>query len=221
MSCGGAHARPRSDAHMVATSSRIFKRIMPFFRTHSPNRATPTARELDSAQVAPACLHPPPRETTCETRPARHDLENTTDILAPQITRSGLAAPPDPRAEHVHSPLLWSSNIFVRCPPARRQAGGQRTSTALEASRGAASSAPRKSRARRARLLPARCRCAATVDPPRLSSTSGQPFSPPATVPPHWPPPPRAAPRPRKVGRVQQEYGAWHRSACDHLPDPT
>ena len=59
--------------------------------------------------------------------------------------------------------------------PLAFQAGGQRTYTALTVSRCAASSTPRKCRARRARHLLARCRCAATVDPPHLSFTSGQP----------------------------------------------
>jgi hypothetical protein len=105
--------RRRSDTHIVARAGRMLKRILPFFCTHSPNRATSTAHELDSAQVTPACLNPPPRDTNCETRPPA-----STGSVDPQIKRFGLAAPPDPRAEHVHSPLLWSSNIFVRCPRA-------------------------------------------------------------------------------------------------------
>jgi hypothetical protein len=141
-------------------------------------RETPPARHHlrdTTCETPPARRHL--RDATCETPPARHHLPDTTDILATQITRSGLAAPPDPRAEHVHSPLLWSSNIFVRCPPARLQAGGQRTYRSLQASRGAASSAPRTCRARRARHVPARCRCAATVDPPRRTFTSEQPLN--------------------------------------------
>ena len=93
-------------------------------------------------------------------------LRNDIHVHRAQLLRWGLATPLGSRSAHVRSPCFWSSSNFVRCPPARLQAGGQRTYTALTASRGAASSAPRTCRARRARHVPARCRCAATFNPP-------------------------------------------------------
>jgi hypothetical protein len=171
-------------ARRFGHAGRMLERILPLFCTHSPNRATSTAHELDSAQVTPACLHPPPRDTNCETRPPA-----STDSVDPQIKRFGLAAPPDPRSEHVHSPLLWSSSIFVRCPPARRP-GGQAANIdgTVGKSLRSASSPPRTNAVPVGHGMCPRAAAAqfdvftSWSDPPRLSFTSEQPSSPPSRI---------------------------------------
>ena len=131
--------------------------------------------------MPPACSVPAdPRCTRAAPASAPASAPDTRRPRPPHISRhiSSARASPRRRTLATHTCILRCSGqatFSFAARPLAFQAGGQRTYTALTVSRCAASSTPRKCRARRARHLLARCRCAATVNPPHLSFTSGQP----------------------------------------------
>ena len=146
-------------AQSSASTIRNFdQRPSLIWRTCRPRAPCPPTR------VAPE-LH-----QSC-TRAAPASASDTRRPRPPHISRhiSSARASPRRRTLATHTCILRCSGqatFSFAARPLAFQAGGQRTYTALTVSRCAASSTPRKCRARRARHLPARCRCAATVDPP-------------------------------------------------------
>ena len=137
------------------------------WRTCRPRAPCPATRAAPA--LHPRCTRAAPASASDTRRPRPYHISRHI---------SSARASPRRRTLATHTCILRCSGqatFSFAARPLAFQAGGQRTYTALTVSRCAASSTPRKCRARRARHLLARCRCAATVDPPHLSFTSGQP----------------------------------------------
>jgi hypothetical protein len=113
--------------------------------------------------------------------PAKHRRPSNIDTSNHTSTHRSSRGEASPRrwtlAPNTPIPRCSGPATFsFAAPPLAVQAGGQRTYRSLTARRCAARAVrPAECRARRARHLPTGCRCAAPVDPPRLSFTSGQP----------------------------------------------
>jgi hypothetical protein len=152
----------------------------------TPNRQTRTRPGIDPrAHRLPAHIVTWFRRDTRHaryTRPSRIDTSNQVLIFRNSSRRPRRAARPSQRTrafsvalgqQHLRSvPARSPSRRAGRAADEHRTAGQSRSSD---------QHAPHQCRARRARHLLAGCRCAATVDPPRLSLSYGQPHPPTST----------------------------------------